>query len=177
MKTVTLDVTPRMARTEAERYGRCKALTPTDRLIMRAYRSIAHGARVIDLRKTMEAAGFDDQGRPKLALCSAAASRVDVRCWPGSTEFRWQHRYYDRSSYRVTGFGNNRTSVEAWARPPYIPPYVRRARMAKYFVLWEATWMAVPAGDPFLLEKIGDNLFRVVAAWDISPLESAVLRP
>jgi len=177
METAEIQMSPRAARTEAERYSRCRDLTKTDRLIMKAYKSIAHGSRIIDLKKTMEIAGFDDNGRPRLAICCANATRVDVRCWPGSTEFKWNHRYYDRSSMRIVGFGNNRTStVDGWATTPYIPPYIRRARMSRYFVLWEATWHNVPAGDPYLLEQIDQNLFRVVAAWDITPLEAAVLR-
>lgn len=178
MKTAEIEMSPRAARTEAERYARCRDLTPLDRTIMKAYKSIAHGGRVIDLAKTMANGGFDDHGRPRLAICCAAATRVDVRAWAGSTEFRWNHRYYDRSSLRVVGVGHGKNSgvIEGWATRPYIPPYIRRSRMARYFVLWEATWYAVPKGDPYLLEKIDDNLFRVVAAWDITPLEAAVLK-
>lgn len=177
MKTATIEMSPRAARTEAERYGRCKQLTAQDRKIMQAYKSIAHGGKIINLKETMEAGGFDDLGRPRLAICCAAATKTNLRGWAGSTEFRWNHRYYDRSSMRVVGFGHGKNEyIEAWATTPYIPPYIRRARMAQYLVLWEATWMDVPKGDPFLLEKIDDNLFRIVAGWDITPLEAAILR-
>jgi hypothetical protein len=178
MKTAEIEMSPRFARTEAERYSRCRNLTKQDQAILRAYKSIAHGGRVINMKATLAAGGFDKNWRPKLALCCAAATRVDVRGYAGSTEFRWNHRYYDRSSTRIIGWGHgtNVGTVEAWATMPFIPPYIRRARMARYFVLWEATWNDVPKGDPYLLEKIDDNLYRVLAAWDITPLEAAVLR-
>lgn len=177
MKTAEIEMSPRFARTEAERYSRCRNLTRQDQAILRAYKSIAHGGRVINLSKTIEAGGFDEQGRPNLAVCCAGATRVDVRAWGGTTDFRWNHHFYSKTSLRVIGVGHGKErTVEAWATTPYIPPYIRRPRMTKYFVLWEATWFAIPKGDPYLLEKIDDNLFRVVAAWDISPLEAAVLR-
>jgi hypothetical protein len=180
MKTSLIEMSPRFARTEAERYARCgDKLTAQDQKIMRAYKSIAHGGRVINLKKTLEAGGFDEFQRPKLALCSAACTRVNLRGWAGSTEFRWNHRNYDRTSIRVIGFGHGHEGsaiTEAWATMPYIPPYIRRPRMTKYFVLWEATWFNLPKGDPYLLEKIDENLFRIIAAWDITPLEAAVLR-
>lgn len=177
MKTAEIEMSPRVARTEVERYSRCRHLTKQDQAILKAYKSLAHGGRIISLQKTIQAGGFDDRGRPKLAICCAAATRVDVRVFAGSTDFRWNHRYYDRTSVRVIGVGHGRDgTAEAWATIPFIPPYIRRARMGKFFVLWEATWFDVPKGDPYLLEKIDDNLYRVVAAWDITPLEAAVLR-
>lgn len=178
MKTVEIEIAPRVARTEAERYGRCKNLTAQDQEILRAYKSIAHGGRVINMKATLEAGGFDKEWRPKLALCCASATTVRLRGYPGSTEFRWDHRYYNRSSTCIVGWGHNTNvgTVESWATRPFIPPYIRRARMAKYFILWEATWHDIPKGDPYLLEKIDDNLYRVVAAWDITPLEAAILR-
>jgi hypothetical protein len=44
-------------------------------------------------------------------------------------------------------------------------------------VLWEADWKVhpVPPGDPALLKHIGGDLYAVVAVWDLTPLEQAVL--
>jgi hypothetical protein len=177
MKTSEIEMLPRSARTEAERYARCRDLSKTDRAIMRAYKSIARGGRIIDLQKTMAIGGFDEHGRPKLALAMAHSSRVNVRVWAGSTEFRSDQGSWKKRETRIIDFGHGKNGlVEAWAKLPYIPPYIRRSNMGQLYVLWEATWFKVPAGDPYLLEKIDDNLYRVIAAWDITPLEAAILR-
>ena len=178
MKTSEIEMAPRSARTEAERYARCKNLSATDRALMRAYKSIARGGRIIDLQKTMEAGGFDELKRPKLAIATAHSTRVTVRVWPGSTEFRSDMGAWRKKETRIIDFGHggNNGLIEAWAKLPYIPPYIRRADLGQLYVLWEATWFKTPAGDPYLLEKIDDNLYRVIAAWDITPLEAAVLR-
>lgn len=176
MNTTEIEMSPRHARTEAERYSRCANLTAKDKIILRAYKTIAHGGRIIDLNKTMAAAGFTERGFPKLAIATAASEQTTVLVWTGSMRFRSSGGPWKRRETRV-GVGNNKPGgpLEAWARLPYIPPYIRRSRMSKYLVLWEAQWFDRPAGDPFLLEKVGENLYRIVAGWDLTPVEASVL--
>ena len=47
-----------------------------------------------------------------------------------------------------------------------------------YFVLFEvAEWNEVPvAKDPYLLKRINANAFVVLAEWDVSEVELAVMR-
>jgi hypothetical protein len=178
MKTAVIEMEHRAARTEAERYAKCgNRLTAQDRKIMRAYKSISRGGRIINLQKTMDAAGLDDAGLPRLAIATAVSTRVDVKVWSTSTTFRSDRGRWLKRELRVPfGHANGNGLTEGWATLPYIPPYIRRSRMSSLFVLWEATWFETPAGDPYLLEKLDENLFRIVAAWDITPLEAAVLR-
>lgn len=42
-------------------------------------------------------------------------------------------------------------------------------------ILWEAEWQAVPPKDPALLRHLGGDLYAVVAVWDLTELERAVL--
>ena len=65
---------------------------------------------------------------------------------------------------------------------PTIPPeFYPEGQLQRYFILWEVEedgWEPVPEppGDPMLLRRISGNLFVVLAAWDLSPLEKAVIR-
>lgn len=174
METATLNMTPRNARTEAERYAKCENLTDTDRAIMKAYKSIAHGGKVIDLLATLKKGGLFDNGLPKLAICRADADRCNLTIQYGRIKFTGNAGYYQKKLVDLPNFSTLREG-QSWAKAPYIPPYVRRKNMSDLFVMWEATWQAPPKGDPFLLERIDENLYRVVAAWDLTPVEASVL--
>jgi hypothetical protein len=49
-------------------------------------------------------------------------------------------------------------------------------KLSDHHVLFEAEWRRLPAADPMLLKRIDGPLFVVLAAWDLTPLEQAVLR-
>ena len=75
------------------------------------------------------------------------------------------------------------TSLSPWqawrAMVPVVPPALRPAHaLSGYVVLWEVDrWERTPAppGDPALLKRIGGDLYAVVAVWDLTELERAVL--
>lgn len=60
---------------------------------------------------------------------------------------------------------------------PVIPPPFRPThRLGNYHLLFEADWKGQPApADPALLKHLGGDLYAVLAVWDLSPLEAAVL--
>ena len=174
MKTALVEMSPRHARTEAERYSRCRNLTDRDKAILRAYRSIAHGGKILDLHKTIEAGGAHENGVPKLAVVRANSSRVDLQIMPGLLRFQSEKGYWNKRTVEVPNPWRGQNG-NLWAFAPHIPPYLRQADPGEYYLLWEATWRARPAGDPILLAPIGKNLYRVVAAWDLTPVEASVL--
>lgn len=46
-----------------------------------------------------------------------------------------------------------------------------------FFVLWEVQrWESVPPVDPLLLRRLTNNLFSVLAEWNLSPVEQAIIR-
>jgi hypothetical protein len=74
--------------------------------------------------------------------------------------------------------GENSGRATLKAIIPNVPPPLRpHAHLRNYLVLWEADWKVhpVPPGDPALLKHIGGDLYAVVAVWDLTPLEQAVL--
>jgi hypothetical protein len=63
---------------------------------------------------------------------------------------------------------------------PLIPPRLRPPHgLDNYHLLWEAVWTRPRTrrapGDPALLKHIGGDLWAVLAVWDLTPLEQAVL--
>jgi hypothetical protein len=58
---------------------------------------------------------------------------------------------------------------------PPIPPRFRPGQPDRYHILWEAEWAKVPPRDPALLRALGDGLYVVLAVWDLTELERAVL--
>jgi hypothetical protein len=45
-----------------------------------------------------------------------------------------------------------------------------------YYTLWEVdVWKRVAPTDPYLLKRITNNIFVVLAGWDLTPLEKSVM--
>jgi hypothetical protein len=64
---------------------------------------------------------------------------------------------------------------------PIIPAKImnplRSHKLKNYHILWEVEeWKPVPPKDPMLLKRITPNMFLVLATWDLTPLERAVIR-
>jgi hypothetical protein len=175
MKTAILDVSYGVAKTEAGKWA--QGSTAEDQLIAKAYRAIANGERVIDLYESMRLAGCDSKGRPMLALVRADATKCD--CHWGDNAVMYDSNYGRKGTriYVPTGFFPGLRSTTAWVTSivPIIPPPYRRYALNKYRILYEAAWEEVTK-DPLLLEPLGGSLHRVVAAWDLTPVEQAVLR-
>jgi hypothetical protein len=68
-------------------------------------------------------------------------------------------------------------SEEATAIVPTVPAALRpKASLERFCILWEAIWQREPPRDPMLLKPLGWPFFAVVAVWDLTELERAVLR-
>lgn len=132
---------------------------------------------------------------PRLAVARALTNLVYLRVTGEAVEF---HDGHDKARWHVANVGEHHAMVRwvlpavdlAWNRPlsarvPPIPPEVRPrghrsavANLANYHVLWEAEWRQERAPvprDPALLKHIGGDLFVVMATWDLTDLERAVL--
>lgn len=162
--------------------------TEEDEAIMRAYREVVKGRQILNLADAMREAGVREDGYPMLAICRAdeLVCEVDMRPSGGATfagykdEPQWyRHRSLlrrvrvpDETFPRRTGWiANARTMV------PTVPPHLRpKAHLRNYHVLWEVEeWKVVPPRDPMLLKRLGGQLFAVLAVWDLTDVERAVL--
>ena len=159
--------------------------------LMRGYKALAAGKQLIRLSETIKAGGFDDQGRPKLAVARADEEQISFSRWgSGALTFTPNIQWRDsaRSGDRVLSLGEiapagtTRITQGTWvAMTPIIPPKFRPPqRIENFHLLWEAEWIQPQRRqraplDPALLRRVGGDLFAVLAIWDLSPLERAVL--
>jgi hypothetical protein len=70
------------------------------------------------------------------------------------------------------------TTTRKVAMVPAIPPALRPSTgLSNFHILWEAEWKVrpLPPVDPALLKHVGGDLYAVLAVWDLTPLEQAVL--
>ena len=61
---------------------------------------------------------------------------------------------------------------------PIIPAQLTpEGKLTEYYILWEVDkWEELPkADDPLLLKRITENLFVILSAWDVTPLEQSVI--
>jgi len=163
--------------------------TPMDAEIRRAYQLIAQGKLVINARQSIADAGLKEDGYPHLAIARAttrvchvelrndgsaafkdkewrAAARNTVELAAGALPFSHRFNAPDKP-WRIVGK----------ATVPPIPVALRPKRgMENYHILWEAEWTPVPPVDPMLLRRVGkSDMWLVVAAWDLTPVERAAM--
>lgn len=161
-----------------------------DEQIMRGYEAILKGRQIISLRKTMATAGLDAKGYPKLAIL-----RADAReCWvemnrEGGVTFQLDRWNRDRGgivSTTAVRVPRGTFPAKEWpekmpplacAIVPIVPPEYRPAKgsLSNYHILWEAEWRRVAPKDPALLKYVGGDLWAVMAVWDLTEVERAVL--
>lgn len=159
--------------------------------------AMTEGHALIDLGEVIRDGGTDARRRPRLAV--ARADRRTVK-WTQRRRDSWGE--FDARSPRATvpsdtlqlrfDVGQNDTLdpltwfVEGWAIVPMVPPegvavigggsYLRH-----HFVLWEVKeWadraiQATPDRDPFLLARLGGDLYAVLHEWDLTEIERAVM--
>ncbi|KKN80796.1 hypothetical protein LCGC14_0326020 [marine sediment metagenome] len=174
--------------------------TAVDVELKKAYQQIGMGRTIISLNKAMESAGIDSSGHPVLAVAGATAKWVwfrwnagrmhdsDGRWWHEASAFvsdhavnpGWNYGNYSRGTKTGTfrfprAFFGIRVRDPIRARVPIVPPALRpKGSLANYVLLWEANWQEAPE-DPYLLRRITQDLFVVLAQWDLTDVERSVL--
>lgn len=178
-----------------DHYNRCQP--GHERAIDRAYQAISTGRPVIQLEKSIRAAGLGDDTMPRLAIARATAVATRLSMLRGSEgqpshtshivgvafydEFetarsRLCMRLYGPEFARTGAHFNLRSPFVYRAVAPIIPRYLQpKQGLRLCHLLWEARWRGIPV-DPYLLRRIGTlDLWVVRAAWDFTAEERAVL--
>lgn len=162
-----------------------------------AYEAIAEGGTIIHLSRAFQLAGLDDSGRPRLAIARADRKQVHFRWWNSDTIARFDTNVspgwgqsWDTLIERVDmgqtfERGENHIGMErsGYALVPAVPADVRPkvGQLKEWYVLWEVEqWfersqIPEPPHDPLLLRKIRGELFQVLAEWDLTEIERAVM--
>jgi hypothetical protein len=145
--------------------------------IERIYRAIARGKIVISASQAIIAAGLDEQGRPRLAIARADAGAVECYA-PQSSSYPLEFSGPRPSRWNFKVPMQTPKYQRIMALLPRIPPQYRPepSKLKDYWLLWEADWTSIPV-DPYLLRRIGRDAWIVLAAWELTPVEIAVLRP
>jgi len=155
---------------------------PIDHAIQRAYQLIAQGRVVIKALESIQLAGLNEKGYPKLAIANATHERCIVEMSnDGSARMarqRWPNRL-DRTNvftFPADTFPRQNKFATAEAQVPLVPIHLRPKRaLGNYHVLWEAEWTRMVPHDPMLLRRIKGDMWLVVAAWDLTEVERAAL--
>lgn len=158
-----------------------------DRAILRGYQEIVKGNSVINLHDVFSQVECDHLSRPRLAICRADQRHVNCELWRTSADFYWLTDMRPRSCHPsrrimvpIPDDNNRRNLVNhriQRAIVPIIPPQYRPQKkgLHLFHILWEVDkWEAVP-GDPMLLKHLGGAMYAVLAKWDLTPIERAVL--
>jgi hypothetical protein len=174
-----------------------------NRACLRAYRHLAAGKRLIHLGHSIRAAGLDDRNRPRVAI--AAADRPEVEfTWPGDrrtgvfrTKRQWSRGRWSPRMERGIDMGQSNTfrpygrdgvirgyhDMRVYALVPRVPADVRpnTGQLRDWFILWEVDeWFDRPQRmtaprDPLLLEHVDGELYAVLAEWDLTDVERAIM--
>lgn len=163
---------------------------PIDKEIQRTYQLISQGRVVIQALESIKTAGLNAQNLPHLAIARADVKMCNFRggfstggatmwdakygTWPPRTmsfdrAFRFPNGTFDIQ--KLTGRDTHEAIV------PMIPVHLRPKRaLENYHILWEAEWSKKIPVDPMLLRRIGKaDMWLVVAAWDLTPIERAAM--
>jgi hypothetical protein len=206
---------------EAVRDRRYPSHEAEDEAMLRAYRALSKGDRVVVLSQAIVSGGTElivvdgvwdrdlsRNRRVEVEVPKLAAARADKpRVWTsginpdGDVAFVTKLERHQRNRQDVierAGIfppGDRRTTqYGAWrwssheagrqairAMVPSIPPKLRpkRSQLSNFHILFEAEWTVdptpLPPVDPALLRHLGGDLYAVVAVWDLTDVERAVL--
>lgn len=179
MKVETLKMDPETARELWRKYQTHRAYqAPHDAEIAAIYKRIAQGRTVIRALESIRVAGLNDQGMPRLAIARADQAHCFLRTrGPNSVTFehsRWARR--NKTKNISIDWPSHGVRLDGEAVVPIIPVHLRPKRaIENYHILWEAEWTKRYPVDPYLLRRFGGDAWLVVAAWDLTDVERAVM--
>lgn len=159
-----------------------------DSAIMRGYKWLMKGHCILNLDDVFrQCPMFPGDIQPRLAVAKYEARAVFARLFSDYVVFYWREGRYGgtprSTKHRVRlplpylrdrRTRNNYEDLRGVV--PIVPPRYRPARgFGNLYILWEVdSWETVP-GDPMLLKHLGGTMYGVLATWDLTPVERAVL--
>jgi post-segregation antitoxin (ccd killing protein) len=154
------------------------------------YAALAAGKKLVQLDAAIRGGGFHASGFPKLAIARADRREVRLMWRRGNHEAIFDaHDQFrsGRQSASLTRRINMQRAPDKWydgyAQIPLLPAELRpeKGQLRDWFILWEVErWYArsldvQPDRDPMLLEHVAGQLYAVLAEWDLTELERAVM--
>lgn len=167
-----------------------------DEELMRAYKAMADGARVLNLPHVLSRAGVQSKTHlPALAIAGADWKECHFRIERGLGVFSessfglpgwkipksWRGVRVLQTTFPAETFNthwrsqNNLAPYPVKALVPAIPAHLRPSSLEGIYILWEAVWTPAAPVDPLLLKRVSETIFVVLAQWDLTPLEQSIL--
>ncbi len=167
------------------------------------YGHLRYGKKIIDIYDSFKKAGLNEDGDPRLAICRADAKECycqkhedgsaifsldrNIDYWdparktlndvklPSGT-FQWQKKDPSHSLHRWN-IKNERVKTIVPIIPAKILVNEVKVLLKNFHIIWEVPeWKPVPPKDPILVKQLTPNLFGVLATWDLTELERAIIR-
>lgn len=168
---------------------------------IKGYEALAAGKTLIQLDAAIRGGGFFDSGFPKLAIARADRREVQFTWRPHEAIAFYDTRQAGargrggsllrsidmRRFHNITYLAGDGTRYGKWldgyAQVPLLPAEHRppTGQLRDWFILWEVEqWYArsmdvEPDRDPMLLEHVAGQLYAVLAEWELTELERAVM--
>ncbi len=194
--TPTIEVSPEEAK---KLYGDYAEVVKTRKEkylkeLKKVYKHLSRGGKVLDIYEVFKSSGINKEGQPSLGICRADIKRCYFRRDRlGSGVFSANEKYYDSNTpprfdvdlpsktfpdWKTDGDGRILNRVMETSVPIVPAHLLPKGKLDNYFILFEVEqWDEVPeAKDPFLLRRINANAFLVLAEWDLTDVEMAVIR-
>lgn len=157
------------------------------------YNQMKSGRKVVDIHEVFRRGGLTIEGYPRLAIARADIKKVycyyrrNGRVTFYNTLPYWSNKV-SSSDVDIPGVYpalNENQIKDKWreylrleAPLPAIPASIKPSRnLQAYHILWEVDkWEPIPPRDPYLLRRLSPNMFVVVAGWELTELERAVMK-
>lgn len=157
--------------------------------VAQGYEALAEGTPLIQYAEVIRGAPRDEKNRPKLAISRADRQQMQMSWWGEEAVFNSNIPWKSLRQLVISvpmGRRPNGPSPRGFALVPMVPPRALDAiggtsNLRHHLVLWEVDqWAderigARPDRDPLLLRVLHGDLCAVVAAWDLTDLERAVM--
>lgn len=188
MEIPTFEMEPELAREKWRELLGHPAISRLEKIRRRVYRTMSKGQKIIDVTTVIEKAGLGGNGQPKLAICRADKTKCyfnlqadgsamftarNLRSWH---ESRHTNRFMD-FELGPSAFPRGHSGLFSTMAPIVPAEHAPKDGLDRYWLLWEVDkWDELPPKDPLLLRRVSKNLFAIIAEWNLSPLEWAILR-
>ncbi|HDN05540.1 MAG TPA: hypothetical protein ENF90_00920 [Candidatus Bathyarchaeota archaeon] len=174
-------------------------LTQIHKDLRRIYGHMYHGGKVIDVYESFRKAGLNEDGDPRLAIARAdgvfcyCVKRDDGSAVYSIQRFKWDATYSWYSPRKCYGeimlpkgtFNFPKDSYGHVRRQhiqcpvPIVPTTILadlRYALRNYHIIWEVSeWKPTPPKDPILVKMVTPNIALVLATWNLTRLERAVI--
>lgn len=189
MNVTPITMDPKVAKAKLDAYRQQLRRRSDDeyRAAVQGYKALAKGTRLISLMQAFQQAGLGADSRPRLAVARADRKevRVERTIWRTPSGFTFSDPSSSRTAKGMTtlvAYPDPPQCKVGYALVPMVPADVRpNVALDKCLVLWEVEQWADrqvsvrPDRDPYLLKHIAGDLYAVLAEWDLTPLERAIM--